>query len=128
MLLWQFDQQMVNFISVMALSTGVILNPMQYRLGRVQVMVRHDGIPIPYELQVRTKDKREGEWIYLENLKYFPRKPLTSTSWRKVVLQVPKNLKKYTQICSKHSPDSSSVRASMKVVYSIQSCANLNQE
>lgn len=116
---------MISIASVFALSAGVMVNPLQYKLGRVQVVVRHEGIPIPYVLQVRTKSSREEEWIYLKDLKYFPRKPMTSSSWRKVVLQIPENLKKYTQVCAQHTPDSSSVRAAMKVVYSIQSCANL---
>ena len=116
---------MISFASILALSAGVMLNPLQYKLGRVQVVVRHGGPPIPFELQVRTKDNREEEWIYLTDLKYFPRKPMTSSNWRKVVLQIPEDLKKYTQICAKHTPDSSSVKSAMKVVYSIQSCANL---
>lgn len=116
---------MIHFASILALSAGVMFNPLQYKLGRVQVVVRHNGTPIPFELQVRTKEKREEKWSYLKDLKYFPRQPMTSSNWRKVVLQIPKDLKKYTQICAKHAPAASSVKAAMKVVYSIQSCANL---
>ena len=115
---------MFGFISVFALSAGVIANPFQYKLGRVHVLVRHQGAPISYAIQVRTKDNKASEWTYIDNLKYFPRKPMTTASGRKVTLEIPQGLKKYTQVCAVHTPSSGS-GSSMKVVYSIQSCANL---
>ena len=110
---------------LLALSAGVMVNPTALKLGRVKVQVRHAGPPIPYVLEVRTKDRKDGEWDYIDDVKYFPRRPRTSPGGRVTTMTVPPGLKKYSQVCAIHRPDPNSVQSSFKVLYVLESCANL---
>jgi hypothetical protein len=111
--------------SLLALATGIFADPMGMAFGSVRVMVRHQGPPLPFTLHVRTKETKEAEWTYIEQLTYFPVTLLTSPLGRQVRMQLPAGLKTYSQICSRLAPPEQSQASSFRVLLSVQSCANL---
>jgi len=116
---------MFSLITLFALSTGVITDPMGLSFGSVRVLVRHKGTPLPFTLHVRTKESRSGEWEYVENLSYFPRRLMSSPIGREIRLRLPSGLKTYSQVCARMGPPESNPSSGFRVDLSIQSCANL---
>ena len=112
-------------LSLLALATGVIADPMGTAFGSVRVMVRHQGPPLPFTLHVRTKETKGAEWTYIDKLSHFPVVLTTSPQGRQVRVQLPAGLKQHSQICSRLGPPASSQASSFQVLLSVQSCANL---
>jgi len=111
--------------ALLALSAGVMVNPTALKMGRVKVQVRHNGPPIPYVLEVRTKDRKDGKWEYIDDVTYFPRRPRTSPGGRVTTLTIPPNLKRFAQVCAIHRPDPNSIKSSFRVLYTLESCSNI---
>jgi hypothetical protein len=114
-------------LSLLALATGVIADPLGLSFGSVKVMVRHQGPPQEFTLHIRTKETRSAQWEYLDpqRLHHFPRKLMTSATGRMVRLRLPLGLKTYSQVCSRLGPPDEAYSSSFRVLLSIQSCANL---
>lgn len=115
---------MINLITLFALSTGVIADPMGLSFGSVRVLVRHQGPPLPFTLHVRTKETRSEQWNYVEGLDYYPRRLISSPLGRQVRLRLPTGLKSYSQVCARMEPPEQP-SSEFRVDLSIQSCANL---
>ena len=113
--------------TLLALSTGVLAAPGAAGNTRVDAYVKHPGTPITFRLQIRTRENPEDEWVYLEKLKYFPRRLLTNPTGRKVSITRPNSsqLKRYTQVCAIHEPVvPKDLESGMNSFFAIRSCAN----
>ena len=112
-------------LSLLALATGIIADPMGIAFGSVRVMVRHQGPPLPFTLHIRTKETKGAEWTYIDELTHFPVALKTSPLGRQVRLMLPAGLKAYSQVCSRLGPPEQPQQSSFQVLLSVQSCANL---
>ena len=112
-------------LSLLALATGVIADPMGMAFGSVRVMVRHQGPPLPFTLHIRTKETKGAQWSYIDKITHFPVTLTTSPLGRQVRVQLPAGLKTYSQICSRLGPPEPLQASSFRVLLSVQSCANL---
>ena len=110
--------------ALLALATGVFPGPRFSSLPRVVVFVKHAGPPREFQLSVRTKDNVNDEWQYFTDLKHLPMRLRTNADGRRVVLTLPKDLKRWTQVCAflpaKQQPDEQ-----FRVQFSLESCSNL---
>lgn len=111
---------------ILALALGIPANTILSRLGKARVYVMHEGPPIPVKVVLRHKETREGEWIYIENLEYLPKRLKTSPQGRSILLSIPPNLTRFAQLCARYTPKPSG--ASREVLLSVESCANLPQQ
>ena len=111
---------------ILALALGIPANTTLSKLGKVRVYVMHEGPPIPVKVVLRHKETREGEWIYIEDLKYLPKRLKTSPRGRSILLSIPPNLTRFAQLCARYTPKPSG--ASREVLLSVESCANLPRQ
>ena len=109
---------------VLALATGVFPGPRFNPLSRVVVYVKHDGPPQEFQLSVRTKETINGKWTYFTDLKHLPMRLRTSSKGRRVVLTLPQDLKRWTQVCA-FLPAKDQPGKQFQWQFSLESCANL---
>ena len=111
--------------TLFALGTSVFPGPRFTSSPRVVVYVKHEGKPREFNLSVRTKDTKDGEWTYYRSLKHMPIRLRTSSRGRRVMLTLPKDLKKWTQVCALLPPERSPGESSIQFLFSLESCSNL---
>ena len=121
----------VSLPLILALSTGVFPNETLYSRGRIRATIQHQEGPLPVELVIRTtnnpKPQRE-DWVYIKNIKYFPRRVIANPIGRKVSVTLPVGLKKYSQLCSLYTPSKLLDKPDgFRVSFSLESCANVFQ-
>ena len=72
--------------------------------GRAFVFVRDDGPPALFEITLRQRDSADAPWVDVEDLHYFPGRPTTSKTGRKVTIALPQNLQRLVQVCAATPP------------------------
>lgn len=72
--------------------------------SRAYVFVRDAGPPVPFELKLRQRQTKEAPWVDVEGISYFPPKPRTTKTGRRVTLVVPDNLERFVQVCATTPP------------------------
>ena len=110
--------------TLLALATGVYPGPRFSSMPRVVVFVKHAGPVREFQLSVRTKDAKSDEWQYFTELKHLPMRLRTSSKGRRVVLTLPKELKRWTQVCA-FLPAEERPGEQFRVQFSLESCSNL---
>jgi hypothetical protein len=117
-----------------ALSTGVLPNDTLFKRGRIQAMIRHQEGPLPVQLFIRTTDNPKPareDWLYIKDVKHFPRRVIANPTGRKVSVTLPVGLKKYSQLCSFHEPQpdrNAGPGNGFQMRFSLESCANIYQK
>ena len=107
----------------LALAVGVLPNPYLLRLHRVRAAVMHVGKPVEVKLLVRTRRSAAEPWRYISDLDYLPRRLKTSPQGRTVLVRLPEQLDKESQLCVRYTPSPSEQRVSLQL--SVESCAGL---
>lgn len=92
--------------ALLAFSLGIFPPAPNAKVGVIKAVIRHEGTPLPFEIQVRTKDDREADWLYVHPDRYevFPGYLKTSASGRLVTIHLPSELQRYSQVCALHTP------------------------
>lgn len=109
---------------LVALAVGVIASKSLPSFGVARLMVRHPGKATPFSLVIRTKERKADQWLYIEEVKHFPNRLLTSPIGRKVTISLPSNLKRYSQACAVIAPEVQP-GTGFHVAFGLRSCANL---
>lgn len=116
--------------ALLAFSLGVLIEKGVPNPLVVRTVIRENGAPIDFVVQVRTKAKREDPWEYLAEDRYdvFPSNLKTSAIGRYVTVRLPgSGLKYYTQVCALHTPQADPSQQ-FQALISLQSCQNVPRD
>lgn len=111
--------------ALLALATGVFPGPRFSTTPRVVVYVKHPGKPREFTMAVRTKDKPEDQWVYYRDIKHMPIRLRTNSNGRRVVVTLPTELKRWTQVCALLPPEREPGQSGVRVFFSLESCSNI---
>ena len=111
--------------TLLALATGVFPSGNSLVSSkRVIVFVKHPGPPKEFALSIRTKETQDEKWNYIRDVKHMPKLLRTNTQGRRVVLTLPSELKRWTQVCA-FLPAEKPKGDGFQVAFSLESCSNL---
>ena len=111
-------------MDLIALAIMTSISNTRLERGTISAKVWHQGPPVPYQVELRTKENVSDQWQYVDNIRAYPKRQLTSEKGKKVTVKFTGPLLHFIQICASIAPQKSSgSRAGAS--FGLRTCSNV---